>query len=85
MQQHYFTFRILVKLKESGITRRINSWILRSSDEQLRIEPSADMLACRNFCERNKKRIEEMLSLLADEKSKEVWGGLCAIGHTEFL
>ena len=75
MQKHYLTFRILVKLKEMGITRKVNSWILRSSDEELRKDPSADMIASRKFCEDNKERIKQMLSLLADEKSRQVWGG----------
>ncbi len=76
MQKHYLTFRILVKIKEMGITRKVNSWILRSSDEELRKNPSADMIASRKFYEDNKERIKQMLSLLADEKSRQVWGGV---------
>lgn len=73
MQRHYATFRILVWLKEHGVTRRVNSWFLMSQDTQLREAPSEEMQESRRFFRENKQRISDMLALLADEKSRTVW------------
>lgn len=76
MQQHYITFRLLVWLKELGITRRINFLILHGNDKKLVFSPSEEILRSRDFFDKNSKRVLTVLRLLADEKSKMVWGGV---------
>ena len=53
MQQYYPTFRILVWLKEKGITRRINFLISHTKDEELRKHPSASMVKSKEFYKNN--------------------------------
>jgi FkbM family methyltransferase len=76
MQHHYVTFRILTWLKEIGITRKVNSLILRSNDKQDMAEPNEKMKASGQFYEQNHERLKNVLDLLADEKSKKVLGGV---------
>lgn len=73
MQQHYFTFRILVCLKEHGITRKVNNWVMHSESQ---VRPEAEMQKSKAFFSENAERAEKMLSLLADERSRIVWGGV---------
>ena len=75
MQQHYLTFRVLVWMKEHGITRRANVWVLHSDEPEAARQQAKQMQRSKEFFEANKERAERMLSLLADEKSKTVWGG----------
>jgi FkbM family methyltransferase len=76
MQQRYITFRILTWLKEMGITRKINSLIIRSNDKIDRAEPNEKMKASEQFYKQNHERLQNVLDLLSDEKSKKVLGGV---------
>ncbi len=73
MQQHYFTFRILVLLKEYGITRLINHWITHSDDNKNVKKFTKQMLESQTWFKNNEARISRMLSFLSDEKSKRIW------------
>ncbi len=73
MQQHYLTFRILVLFKEHGITRMVNHWIIHSDDSKISKKFSKQMSEARRWFKDNEVRIGQMLSLLADEKSKKIW------------
>lgn len=76
MQQHYVTFRILVFLKEHGITRRINAILRGMNDKAERNIPTEAMRKSTDFFIENRNRIAGALDLLADEKSKMVWEGV---------
>lgn len=73
MQRHYFTFRILVWLKEKGITRRVNHWIKHDKDKYERLDPSSKMRECQEFFKANADRISNIMAILADEKSRETF------------
>ena len=70
MQEHYLTFILLVKLKELGITRRINFYLSHSDDSTLRQTPNKEMLDSRHFFQKHMDIIEDNCRLLSDEKSK---------------
>lgn len=82
MQRHYPTFRILVWLKEKGVTRRVNHLIGHGSDDYERNHPTKKMLASRDFFNGAdvKVCVKNIMKLLADDKSCAVYGGYCAIG-----
>lgn len=73
MQRHYLTFRLLVILKEKGITRRINFLISHNNDNEQRRNPTKEMLDAQLFFEDsgNKARMEKVLMLMEDDKSRE--------------
>lgn len=73
MQQHYLSFRFLVWLKECGITRRVNYLISHSDDRERMIQPTKEMRDSKMYFENQDMRIQNMLSILADEKSGKVW------------
>lgn len=75
MQQHYFTFRILVWFKEHSITRKVNNWVMHSGDKRLAGPPAESMQKSKAFFTENAERAKRMLSLLADDRSRAVWGG----------
>jgi FkbM family methyltransferase len=68
MQQHYLTFRFLTWLKEKGITRKINGVFIRKTDKR----NSKDMKESQDFFTQNQDRVQRVLELLSDEKSKKV-------------
>ena len=72
MQRHYVTFRILVWLKEKGITRRVNHFINHGNDNYNREHPTERMKKSQTFFgdSRNKERINTIIGLLNDDKSK---------------
>ncbi len=72
MQCHYWSFRVLVWLKELGITRRINFFVMCCNGRQKKICTN-EMERCQNFYEENRERIVSMMDILSDEKSKIVW------------
>lgn len=74
MQRHYLTFRVLVWLKEKGITRRINFLISHSNDADQRMNPTSQMLQSQKFFSDKEvvRRLEKIMSYLADEKSRKV-------------
>lgn len=74
MQRHYLTFRLLVWLKEKGITRRINFLISHSNDANQRNNPTSQMLQSQEFFSDRevKGSLENVMSYLADEKSCKV-------------
>jgi FkbM family methyltransferase len=59
-----------------GITRKINSLIIRSNDKIDRAEPNEKMKASEQFYKQNHERLQNVLDLLSDEKSKKVLGGV---------
>lgn len=75
MQHHYWTFRILVWLKECGITRKVSHYITRFPNRNAKKEQKEKMEEARYFYHANRERIVHMLELLSDEKSKKVGGG----------
>lgn len=78
MQRNYFSFRILVWLKEHGVTRMVNSIFQRSNDKELRQSPSNQMLQSKLFFENNKERLDTVLQILSDEKSREIMKAVIA-------
>lgn len=74
MQQHYLSFRVLRWLKECGITRRVNFLISHSDDRERMIQPTKEMQDSKMYFESQNARIQNMLSILADEKFRKVWG-----------
>ncbi len=74
MQKHYVTFRILVWLKEIGVTRRVNHFLMHKNESKERETTTAKMIESQNFfmTENNEHRATEIMKLLADQKSKEV-------------
>jgi FkbM family methyltransferase len=64
----------LTWLKEIGITRKVNSLILRSNDKQDRAKPNEKMKVSEEFYKQNQERLQNVLNLLADDKSKKVLG-----------
>lgn len=66
----------MVWLKECGITTRFYYYIFHQNDARKeRKTNTVEMQQSRAFYDSNKKRIDNVLELLADEKSKKVWGG----------
>ena len=78
MQRHYPTFRILVWLKEKGITRRVNHIIGHSNDEHDREHPTEKMLASQKYFNNPsiKDRVDYDMQLLEDDRSRAVMGGI---------
>lgn len=74
MRQNYLTFCLLVRLEP--IIRRVGFWERNVKNKKNSKELSKRMLKSRKFYERNKKRITNLKSMLADEKSRMVWGGV---------
>ena len=75
MQKHEWTFRFVLWLKQMGVVRVVKHWLVRHRDAGLRKHPNEAMKSNANFFDENKERVERVLSLLADEKSKKVLGG----------
>lgn len=75
MQQNYWSFRVLVWLKEHGVTRKINFFVKHSNDRQ-KGTCTKEMESCQTFYRENQERIINMNKLLSDEKSKIVWKGV---------
>ena len=75
-QKHCITFRLLIWLREQGIIRKLAHFVgylegkMDDGGQQ-----EEDMRLSREFYAANEERAKKMLSLLADEKSKTVWGG----------
>lgn len=69
MRGNYFTFRIIIMLKECGINRAVK--------EILRVDcpdgQKSDDHGTISFIKKNRERINSMLSLLEDDKSRRVW------------
>lgn len=78
MQKNDLTFRLVLWLRENGVTFAVKRWLTRHRDATLRKHPSEGMKKSLLFYEENRERAEKMLSLLSDEKSKIVWGGVVA-------
>lgn len=72
MQQHYVSFRFLVWLKERGITRRINHIIHHKNERDLQKHPTKEMQESKRFFDENLQRLENVMNMLSDAKSKEV-------------
>lgn len=75
MQQHYFLFRILVWLKEKGVTRRVNFLISHSNDKTEHESPTDDMKASVAYFSQPsvKNRVENVLCILEDDRSRDVY------------
>ncbi len=72
MQQHYVTFRLLVWLKEQGITRRVAFLISKDDSQHERNHPTEEMKEAVRFFYENKDRVKAVMSMLADDKSRAV-------------
>lgn len=75
MQRNYISFRILVWLKEHGITRRVNFMISHSDDREYRANPTESMKESKVFFAKNEDRLDKVKRLLADDRSRETLGG----------
>ena len=82
MQHYYPTFRLLVWLKEKGVTRRINFLISHDNDEYYRTRPTEKMIRAQNYYNSPEiqSRIEAIMNLLSDDMSRQVMGGT-ALSH----
>ncbi len=78
MNEHKATLIIAQTLHNTGISSAINACLTSLSDRKLRKHPSSAMLKSRKYYLDNQKRINELLHIFADEKSKMVWGGVIA-------
>lgn len=74
LQKNYFTFRLLVWLKEYGIVKRYG-FPIGGHEKMLRRYPSEEMLKSNRFYEENAKRLQNLRPILADKKSLSVLGG----------
>ena len=70
-------------LKKFGLTRKVNYLLQCMDDWKLRKNPSDSMLESRKFYLENRVRVENILNMLADDKSRMVWGGGSAILYDE--
>lgn len=73
MQHHYLTFRVLVWLKEMGITRKISFILQHSNDKELLTNPTEEMLRSQRWFDENRKRMTNVLDILEDDISRDVW------------
>lgn len=73
LQEHYLTFRLLVCLKEIGITRRINFILSHKNDKNELMHPTTEMKEAKAFFEKNEVRVNNVVELLEDEISKNVY------------
>lgn len=73
LRQNRFTFKFMMRLKELGINRVIKDIV--GTNRKIRCNPSK-MNHAQEFLDQNKKRIEQMLLLLEDEKSRDVWNAV---------
>ena len=81
VEENYFIFCLMVWLKEHGIVKWYGFPISRREMKTLQRKPSEDMVKSKEFFEKNKERIENLQSMLADQKSREVLGGGNPISH----
>ncbi len=74
MQRHYFTFRIWVWLKEHGIAKYLKLLLprLMNSSKYQREHPTRQMQKSKEFFSENKERVDKVIELLADDKSRAV-------------
>lgn len=75
MNEHKATFLIANALHASGISSAVNAGLYRLTDRKLRKHPSDAMLKSEEYYRANRPRMDALLSVFADEKSKLVWGG----------
>ena len=75
MQKNRITLHFTIWLREHGINRKIKRTMAARYDVELRKDPPAWLKESAAFYEKNRDRCEAFLNLLADEKSKLVWGG----------
>lgn len=80
-QGHRWSFRLVLFLKEIGFTTMVKSVLQYFYDISLRKHPSEDMLVARKFFKENESRILAVKSMLADDKSREVFGGGMAVSY----
>lgn len=73
MQGNYWSFRLLVWLKEHGITRKINFIISHKISKEIKDATADEMQRSREYFAGQKEKIREILAMLADEKSVKVW------------
>lgn len=76
MQKHEWTFRFVLWLKKLGATLAVKHWLVRHRDAKLRKHPNEGMRRAAEFFDKNRERVERVLSLLEDDKSKAVLGGV---------
>lgn len=75
-QNYRWSFRLVLFLKEAGLTKIVKSVLLYFRDRSLRKHPSKGMLEARTFFDENRERISAVESMLADDRSREIWGGV---------
>lgn len=73
MQRHYLSFRVLVWLKEHGITRKVNFIISHKISKKEKNDSVEERQKSKAYFAGQKDRTEKVLNLLADKKSKSVW------------
>lgn len=70
LRDNRLSFKFAMRLKELGVNRLIKDTI--GMNRKILCTPS-EMDAAQAFIDHNEKRIEQMLVLLEDEKSRDVW------------
>lgn len=70
LRENRFAFKLMMRLKEKGINKAIKDIV--GKNRKIRCTPS-EMNDAQEFLNQNKKRIEQMLPLLEDDKSRDVW------------
>lgn len=73
MQQNYLTFCLWVWLDQCGITKRLSFWMRQAEDRKLRKNPSEVMVERQKFYMKNKSRVKNVMSMLADDKSRMIY------------
>lgn len=77
MRRHKITFRAVIFLRETGVQGTVKKIFCYKQAMKLwemeRLHPTEEMMENQRFLSKNKQRIQEMLKLLQDEKSRNVW------------
>lgn len=70
LRRNKITFKVVIKLKEWGVNRRIKDMIGLNSKGMC---SKSEMKEATTFIRKNHDRIDRMLNMLADDKSRKVW------------
>lgn len=70
LRQNKITFKAIIRLKEWGVNRRIKDMIGLNSKGMC---SKSEMKEATAFIRKNNDRIDRMLHMLADDKSRKVW------------
>ncbi len=82
-EKYELSARLLTAVKKTGIPGKVRAHLYLSEGKRQRKHPTEEMLKSQLFFRENRQRAENILEMLADEKSKKVWGGGNPLPHYE--